>query len=738
MTASFPENEKIRLDALRHYAILDTAPEPVFDDLAKLAAQICRTPVGLVSLVDAHRQWFKAHFGLDFRETERGFSFCAHAILNPDIFEIADTHLDERFASNPLVRSYPRIRFYAGMPLVTSEGAAIGTLSVIDIVPRRLSEDQRNALRVLASQVIAQLELRRQGLETVDRLRDEVAASKEALEETAKRYRSLFHRNLAGAYRSTVDGRLLECNAAFARILGYDSPEEMVQIPTWDLYFSHEDREHSIKALREQGELANFELRLRRRDGTPVWVIENESLLEGESDQQIEGTIVDITDRKLAEERVQHQAYHDFLTDLPNRLLFGDRLELAIAHASRSGKKLAVLFLDLDHFKLINDTMAHAAGDDLLRSVATRLQGAVRQDDTVARMGGDEFTILLPEVNGEEGAAKITRKILQLFHEPFNIHGREIYITASLGIAVFPNDGDDAATLVKNADSAMYRAKDMGRDNFQFYMPMAQKRAEERLTLETALRRALERNQFFLEYQPQLNVGTGKIVGVEALLRWRHPEHGVIPPYDFIPLAEEIGLILPLGEWVLHEACAQVRKWHQSGYSGLRVAVNLSARQFQHPGLAFLVERVLEETSLEPENLELEITESLAMKDGDYTFATLSYFRKLGIRLSIDDFGTGYSSLNYLKILPIHALKIDQAFIREISTKAVDRAIVKAVIEMAHSLELTTVAEGVEFKDQKDVLETLGCDEFQGFLISRAIGPSEMTEFLSGCESGRL
>jgi diguanylate cyclase (GGDEF)-like protein/PAS domain S-box-containing protein len=732
MATLSPGNEAARLEALGEYSILDTPHEKAFDDLARLARQICSTPIALVSLVDGERQWFKSNLGLDIRETSRAHSFCAHAIEGEDILEVEDTVKDPRFSENPLVTAGPKMRFYAGMPLRTAKGYAIGTLSVIDEVPRKLTAEQREALRILASQVVAQLELRRNALMRERALRDAVQASNRAHEESEKRYRELFERNLAGVYRSTLDGRLLECNLAFARILGYDSVAEVMSRSTWDFYFTREERADAMNSLQQRRELANFELRLRRKDGTAVWVLENELLRQEPGKAAIiEGTIVDVTDRKVAEERIQYQALHDLLTDLPNRLLFADRLTLSIAHARRRGQQLAVFYLNFDHFKRINETMGQTAGDDLLRSIAFRLRSAIRQDDTVARMGGDEFAVLVNDIQDAEVAAKVARKLLDSFREPHLVHGREMFVTASLGIALFPSDGDDTETLVRSADNAMCRGKELGRDTFQFHTAAIQTRTAERLDLENELRRALDRGEFFLEYQPQICLATGGIVAVEALLRWRHPQRGTMPPNSFIPIAEQIGAILPIGEWVLRSAAAQVVEWSRSGLPPVRLAVNLSARQFQHASLHQLIERVLRETGLEPERLELEITESLAMADADYSRTVLEECRLLGVSLAIDDFGTGYSSLSYLKVLPIQTLKVDQTFIRGIALDATDLAIVRSMIEMAHSLGLTVVAEGVELDEQRRVLEELQCDDMQGFLISRPLEAAAMARLLA-------
>ncbi|HEX7149866.1 MAG TPA: EAL domain-containing protein [Thermoanaerobaculia bacterium] len=544
-----------------------------------------------------------------------------------------------------------------------------------------------------------------------------------------RRYQSLFARNLAGVFRSTVSGRLLECNEAFVRMFGYASAEEMASLDMPSVYFSSQDREELITVIRARGEIANFEVRLRRRDGQVLWALLNETIVRDEAtgDDILEGTIIDITARKVAEERIEYQAFHDSLTDLPNRFLFNDRLALAVAQAKRHGRSVAVLFLDLDHFKLINDTMAHSAGDELLRAVAARLMSCLRSDDTVARIGGDEFVFILPEFDQSSaaaGAAKVAEKVLDAVRHPFMIHGRELFVSASVGIAISPHDGSDADTIVKNADSAMYRAKELGRNNYQFFTPLAQRRAEVRLTLETALRRALEREELFLVYQPIVDLRTGSISGFEALVRWQRPGFGVVEPKDFIPLAEEIGMIVPIGEWVLWSGCRQMHAWHERGHRDLRLSINLSPRQFQHESMIRMVEGVLEETQFDARRLDLEITESLSIRDSDLTIGRLSHFRSLGISVSLDDFGTGYSSLGQLRFLPIDTVKIDRSFITDLHDDGAEKAIVQAIITMAHSLKLRVVAEGVETEEQRRIVTALGCDEMQGWLFSRAVDPA--------------
>jgi diguanylate cyclase (GGDEF)-like protein/PAS domain S-box-containing protein len=553
-----------------------------------------------------------------------------------------------------------------------------------------------------------------------------------ALRDSERRYRLLFERNLAGVYRSTLEGRILDCNDACARILGFASREELLAYDKLDFYFNLSERDAVLAQLEGKPSVTNFEVCLRRRDGSPVWVLENVSLLKAEEGEaaSLEGTLIDITDRKRAEEQIEHHAYHDALTGLPNRMLMSDHLTLALSQAHREGRRLAVLFLDLDHFKIVNDSLGHAVGDELLRAVAARLKDCVRGDDTVARVGGDEFVLLLHNVSQAEDAAKVAEKILDSLKDPFLVGEHRIYTTTSIGISLYPNDGDDSVALLKNADSAMYRAKDLGRDNYQLCDPAIRVRALERLSLERGLQRALENGEFLLYYQPQVSMRSGQIVGFEALLRWRDPERGLIMPADFIPLAEENRLILPIGEWVLREALRQASRWHRHGYPHLRVGINLSARQFQHGNLTATVEHALRQAAVSPETVEFEITESVAMEDVEKTVALFGALKDMGVMISIDDFGTGQSSLSYLKRYPINSVKIDRAFVRDAVISPADAAIVKAVIEIAHGLRLRVVAEGVDSEDQRRLLREWRCDEMQGHLYSRPLPAKAFEDLL--------
>jgi len=434
---------------------------------------------------------------------------------------------------------------------------------------------------------------------------------------------------------------------------------------------------------------------------------------------------------ELATAEIEHLAYHDALTGLPNRPLFIDRLIVALPQANRAKHKLAVLFLDLDRFKDINDSLGHSTGDSLLKAVAERIRHCVREGDTVARFGGDEFTLMVPRVDKIEDAAKIAQKVIETLKIPFIVGDRELYVSTSIGISIYPGDGDDPETLVRNADTAMYRAKDQGRDNYQLYAPAMNARALERLALENMLRRALSNDELVLFYQPLVDLETRRILGVEALIRWQHPELGLLSPAHFISAAEVSGLIVPIGAWVLETACRQTRSWQKRLDVNLTVSVNLSARQFQQQDLVAQVSRALNQSGLAAESLELEITESSAMQNAENTIHVLRELKSLGVRIAMDDFGTGYSSLNYLKRFPIDTLKLDQSFVHEIATDATDAAIATAVIALAHSLNLHVVAEGVETEEQLDFLRRKSCDRIQGFLFSAPLSAAELEPYLA-------
>ena len=550
-------------------------------------------------------------------------------------------------------------------------------------------------------------------------------AAESALRESELRYRLLFEQNAAGVCVTRADGIIVDCNSTFAAMLGHNHAELLGQMMD-EYYVRPVEREELVSLLHDAATLNSVEVEMRRRDGSSVWVLKNLT----RSGDRIHSTVVDISDRKRAEEQIEFHAYHDVLTNLPNRKLFMDRLSQALTRCRRYGKSLAVMFVDLDHFKSINDTLGHTAGDELLLEMSRRLRQCIRDDDTVARLGGDEFTIILSELRHPEDAANVAEKILESIERPLTIADTPIEVSASIGIALYPVDGQDAEALLRNADSAMYRAKEAGRNTYQLCTDEMKRRAVERLSLESRLRRAVHEGELLLHYQPQVSLVTGKVIAVEALVRWNDPERGIVHPSSFIPLAEESRLIVPLGEWVLRTACAQMRAWRDNGVDIGSVAVNLSPRQFQQHDLVNVVRRTLEEAGLEGSALEIEITESTAMQNAEVSLEVLHALRSLGIGISLDDFGTGYSSLNYLKRFPITCVKIDRLFIRDVETSDGDSAIVSAVIGISRNLHLRVVAEGVETTEQAVFLRRRKCDAAQGYLFSRPVAAERIPSII--------
>jgi diguanylate cyclase (GGDEF)-like protein len=439
-----------------------------------------------------------------------------------------------------------------------------------------------------------------------------------------------------------------------------------------------------------------------------------------------------------ANARLQHLATHDSLTELPNRLLLDDRLSHSIAYAERRGGRLAVLVIDLDRFKMINDSLGHHGGDELLKEVANRLRGTLRKSDTLARTGGDEFVLIADEIIGPTDTEMVAQRVLACFDKPFQILSVDVYTAPSVGIAMYPDDGATASDLVVHADAAMYQSKKIGGNTFTFFAPSMNAFAHQRLELENELRRALLKDELELHYQPKVDLATGLISSTEALIRWRHPQRGLVPPGDFIPLAEETGLILQIGEWVLRQACVQARQWQLDGMPPVRVAINMSAQQFKQNNLVSIVQSALENAGLQPTHLEIELTESAVMHNAAESAAILEQLSRLGVHISIDDFGTGYSSLNYLRRFPLDKLKIDRSFIKDVVANPEDAAIVEAIISLAHSLRLKVIAEGVETEQQLEFLRSLGCDQYQGFFCSPAVKPEVFAEMMQTKNMGKF
>ncbi|MFM7426161.1 MAG: EAL domain-containing protein [Elainella sp.] len=543
-----------------------------------------------------------------------------------------------------------------------------------------------------------------------------------------------FEATADGILVTNGQGNILNFNQKFAELW---QPSDC-QMITWDEFHNLNFIAPFLKDTQQ------FLDRIRELYGQPqveshdILELKNGRYLEGRSCPQRLGDSVigrvwsfrDVTERLQTEAQIRYQASHDLLTGLPNRKFFNDRLAEALALANRHQTSMAVMFLDLDRFKLINDSLGHAAGDQLLKEVARRLRRCVRKQDMVARWAGDEFTLLLTEIGSVNDAVLVAHKILQAMKPDFDLEGHTLHVSNSIGIAIYPNDGENAETLLKNADAALYRAKDSGRNGYHLYTSAINSETSEWLALESHLHRALERQEFVLYYQPQVNVITGEISQMEALLRWQHPEMGLVSPTKFVPLAEENGLIVPIGEWVLRTACAQNCAWQAQGLPPIRVAVNLSARQLRQPNLVKMIARVLRETGLAPRYLELEITETTVMKNVELTKNILCELHQMGVSVAMDDFGTGYSSLGYLKKFPFNTLKIDQSFVRDLTTDPNDKAIVAAIIAMGRVLNLKLVAEGVETKVQEHSLLSLDCEEMQGYLFSPPLSPEEATLLL--------
>jgi diguanylate cyclase (GGDEF)-like protein/PAS domain S-box-containing protein len=528
-------------------------------------------------------------------------------------------------------------------------------------------------------------------------------------------------------------GYIVQANDAFTRVSGYAVAQVVDQLPTM-LAVENQQGAHLGYILKQLSQRGSWEgeLWLKRRAGEhyPAWVGIT-AVLDDEGDlASYVCFFSDISERKASEQRIHRLAYYDALTHLPNRTLFQDRLHTALQHAERQQAWVPLMFLDLDRFKPINDSLGHAAGDRMLKEMATRLLACVTDDDTVARMGGDEFTLLLQSRATQQAALNraihVAEQILASLVKPFVLEGREFFVTASIGIALSPQDGNELSQLMKNADTAMYHAKERGKNNFQFYQADMNASALERLELESDLRHALEQGEFTLYYQPQFSGDGKRLTGAEALLRWRHPRRGLVPPGDFIPVLEELGLVVEVGEWVLKEACRQLREWHLARVRVPKVSVNISARQFSDGQLGTRIAGILEEIGLPPACLELELTESILMREVSEAMQILAGLKRLGLSIAVDDFGTGYSSLNYLKQFPIDVLKIDRTFVDGLPSGEQDAQIARAIIAMAHSLNLAVIAEGVETHEQLEFLREHGCDEVQGYLFGR---PMPATRF---------
>ncbi|HSN78809.1 MAG TPA: EAL domain-containing protein, partial [Rhodoferax sp.] len=599
-------------------------------------------------------------------------------------------------------------------------GQTTGLLSVYAGVKNAFDDAEQQLLLEMAADISF----------AMDRFADEAQRimTLDALRDSEERYRTAFQNSLDSVNINRLsDGCFLDVNQGFERIIGWTHAEVVgktsIELNIWR---NPADRQVLLEALQRDGRCLNQEADFVRKDGSICHGLLSAEMVRFKDEKCILTITRDMTDKKLAEAQIERLALFDQLTGLPNRTQLQDRFKLALNLAQRGGGALALMFLDLDHFKNINDTLGHSIGDKLLMEISSRIKSILREEDTLSRLGGDEFILLLPDTN-QEGARQVALKLISTASQSCRIAQYELINTVSIGIAMYPQDGEDFETLSKNADTAMYRVKRAARNDFCFFTHEMQANSARSLQLVNALRYALSRNELSLQYQPMVTMQEGRVMGVEALLRWHQPELGHIAPTEFIPLAEDSGQILEIGEWVLRTATAQLRQWMQCGLPPLTMAVNLSAVQFRHPNLAEMVTRLLDEAGVPHECLELELTEATAMDNPEHAIAIMNRLHERGIGLSIDDFGTGYSSLSYLKKFKVSKLKIDRSFVRDVTDDPDDKAIVTAIINLARSLGLKTVAEGVETASQLDYLRLQGCDEAQGHHFSSAL-PAEAFE----------
>ncbi len=596
-------------------------------------------------------------------------------------------------------------------------------------------KDGTKAFNETSISLIKDLEGNPIGLRGIARDITERKAMEEKIRESEERYRTILEEMEESFFETDKAGNILFCNDIFAKVLGF-SKEDLIGGNLRDSGIP-ENADIIYKAfhqVHETGEpIRNIFHEFIRSDGSGTASVEFSIFPRQDRKGKVlgfRGVGHDITERKRAEDRIEYLATHDVLTDLPNRLMFNQLLNHAIQAAQRYKRQLAVFFIDLDRFKIINDTLGHEAGDKLLQEMATRLRQALRAVDVIARLGGDEFVILIEEIKGLEQVATVARNVLSTVIKPMTIMGQECRVTASIGISIYPKDGMDEQTLMKTADIAMYFAKEEGKNNYQFYSKDIKTQSIERMSIETNLRQALQRNELSLHYQAKLDFKTGAITGVEALLRWQNPALGSVTPMQLIPVAEETGLIVPIGRWVMKTACVQNVAWQNQGLPPVSMAVNLSLRQLTDGGLLEDIRTALEDSGMAPNLLELEITESMVMQNPKRMIEVLSKIKDMGVRLAIDDFGTGYSSLSQLKHFPVDTLKVDRSFIRNIPDNPGDNAIAEAIIAMGKTLRLTVVAEGVETQEQMDFLQEHSCDEMQGFYFSKPVVPEQFADLL--------
>lgn len=757
ITVPLPVNEDARLTALHQAHILDTEPEERFDRLTQLAAEICDVTSAMICFVTADSCWPKSQFGCALSEVPRDDSFAGWVVAGTEPLIVADVTLDDRFKNSVLVTGALQVRFYAGVPLTTHDGYTIGVLAVFDAQTRELEIAQIKLLQHLANLIMGQINLNGMAealtvattecdqLKTRLSLNEKliqrveqhgtlqasnIRALKEKLrdmETNSERYNLIASSSNDGIWDWDLQTNKIFFDERWRAIIGYEAHDELADtLDEWMDRIHTEDLElfkTEIEATLT-GWTPTFknEHRLQHHDGSYRWILSRGMAARHEDGTvyRVAGSIIDITDSKGAEQQLLHNAFHDVLTGLPNRALFMDRLKRSLNRAKhRPDYMFAALFLDLDRFKVINDSLGHQVGDELLIGIARRLEKCMRPGDMIARLGGDEFAVIIDNLKSSDDAIQAADRLHQEMLVPYELGGREVYASASIGVALSQSHHENAQDFLRAADTAMYHAKSRGRGCVELFDTEMHARALGQLQIETDLRRALQREELRIFYQPIVSTATRQVRGFEALVRWEHPEQGLLSPIRFMPVAEETGLVIPIDQWVLRDSCRQLREWQQEFPMNplLSVSVNLSGKQFAHPDLCDKVRAILDETGIIPLSVKLEITESSLVENPDAAAQILRQLKELGVRISLDDFGTGYSSLSYLHRFPIDVLKIDRSFVNRMSVSK-NSEIVRTIITLAINLGMEVIAEGVETEEQVAQLESMHCDYVQGYLFS--------------------